>query len=236
MTNDRTGLTDNPEVQAEVIEIETDLEATRTEMSGTLEELGERLDPAHLADQAKDKVKEATVGRLEDAVESAGETAKGVSDMVIETIRRNPVPAAMAGIGLVMLWQNRQDGHSSNGNTSQRLVQGAKQGAARVGDNIGDATDNVVSTAQDVATTVATTAQENAGQLTARVRSIAYESPFVAGIAAIGAGAAVGALLPDTNMERDLVGEPSSDLVRAAGEAASEIGQQASEAVSPASI
>ena len=232
MTNERTGLTDDPVVEAQVVEIETDLEMTRTEMSGTLEEIGERLDPGRLADQAREKVKEATVGRLEDAVESAGETAKGVSDMVIETIRRNPVPAAMAGVGLVMLWQNRQNGPSSAGNTGQRLANGAKQGAAQLGDNLAEARDTAVRTAQDVTANLATTAQQNAGQFSSRLQSVAIESPLVVGIAAIGAGAAVGALLPDTSLERDLVGEPSANLVRAAGEAASDIGEQASEAVS----
>ncbi|HEX6655569.1 MAG TPA: DUF3618 domain-containing protein [Candidatus Limnocylindria bacterium] len=236
MTSERTGLTDDLEVQAEVIEIEADLETTRTEMSGTLEEIGERLDPAHLADQAKDKVKEATVGRVEEAIETAGETAKGVSEMVIETIRRNPIPAAMAGVGLMMLWQNRQDGQVPYGNRSERLVQDAKRGAAQLGENVGDAADSAVRTAQDMAANVATTAQQNAGQIGASLRRVAYDSPLVVGIAALGAGAAVGALVPDTSLERDLVGEPSSNLVRAAGEAVSDIGRETSEAVSGSSV
>ena len=57
----------------------------------------DRLEPAHLVEQAKENVREATIGRVE-------ETAKGVSDMVMETIKRNPIPAALAGAGLALLW------------------------------------------------------------------------------------------------------------------------------------
>ena len=74
--------------QAEVAEIRADIEETRLEMGGTLNELGDRLEPAHLVQQAKENVREATIGRVE-------ETAKGISDMVMETIKRNPIPAAL---------------------------------------------------------------------------------------------------------------------------------------------
>ena len=98
--------------QAEVAEIRAEIEETRLEMGGTLNELGGRLEPAHLVEQAKENVREATIGRVE-------ETAKGVSDMVMETIKRNPIPAALAGAGLALLWVNRSQG-SQAGNTSYR--------------------------------------------------------------------------------------------------------------------
>ena len=87
---------------AETQEIRADIEETRVEMGGTLRELGDRLDPGNLMNQAKENVREATIGRVE-------ETAKGMSEMVMETIRRNPVPAAMAGAGLALLWMNRSN-------------------------------------------------------------------------------------------------------------------------------
>ena len=98
---DAGSLTD--EERAEAIEIRADIEETREEMGGTLQELGDRLEPGHLVQQAKDNVRDATIGRVE-------ETAKGVSDVVLETIKNNPIPAAMAGAGLALLWMNRSDG------------------------------------------------------------------------------------------------------------------------------
>ena len=92
------------EEQADAAEIRAEIEQTREEMGGTLNELGDRLEPGHLMDQAKENVRDATIGRVE-------ETARGMSDMVMDTIKRNPVPAAMAGAGLALLWMNRSNGH-----------------------------------------------------------------------------------------------------------------------------
>ena len=99
---DAGSLTD--EEQADAAEIRAEIEQTREEMGGTLNELGDRLEPGHLMDQAKENVRDATIGRVE-------ETARGMSDMVMDTIKRNPVPAAMAGAGLALLWMNRSNGH-----------------------------------------------------------------------------------------------------------------------------
>ena len=128
-------------------EIRVEIAQTRTEMSGTIDAIQQRLAPEVLTEQAKDiardatdqaktaaqeilqdavrEVKEAakevtehavhevkdaardvtagakdaawdaTVGRAEDAVSSAGETAKGMSSLVIDTIKQNPIPAAL---------------------------------------------------------------------------------------------------------------------------------------------
>jgi hypothetical protein len=116
--NDLATMSDGDESDAEeieVAEIRADIEETRLEMGGTLNELGERLDPGNLMNEAKENVREATIGRVE-------ETAKGMSDMVMETIKRNPIPAAMAGAGLAMLWMNKSEG---NGNGS-RMQSGSR--------------------------------------------------------------------------------------------------------------
>jgi ElaB/YqjD/DUF883 family membrane-anchored ribosome-binding protein len=89
------------------------IEETRAEMSETIDAIKEKLSPDHLVQQAK----EATVGRAQEAMHSAvdtareamysaGDTAKGASMTMMETIRQNPMPAAMAGIGLGWLYMN----------------------------------------------------------------------------------------------------------------------------------
>ena len=98
MTTERTGdirtgedidnvsarsLTDDE--QAQTAEIRAEIEEARVEMGGTLNELGDRLEPSHLMQQAKENVRDATIGRVE-------ETARGTTDMVMETIKRNPDP------------------------------------------------------------------------------------------------------------------------------------------------
>ena len=111
-----TAVTNPDEAQTEIL---GEIDETRREMAGTLNELGDRLAPGHLVDQAKENVREATIGRLED-------TARGMSDMVFETIKRNPIPTAMAGVGLAMLWRNR-----SQETQRQPLQRGPASGACR---------------------------------------------------------------------------------------------------------
>jgi ElaB/YqjD/DUF883 family membrane-anchored ribosome-binding protein len=112
---------DAPEVEALVVEIE----ATRSEMAGTVEELGDRLDPATIADRAKDRVREATIGTIEtkvndmttaasDLASDAGRTAQEAGSGLIETIKANPVPAAMAGLGIGWLIMNRRSGQRAS--------------------------------------------------------------------------------------------------------------------------
>ncbi|HEX5579426.1 MAG TPA: DUF3618 domain-containing protein, partial [Candidatus Limnocylindria bacterium] len=160
------------ETQAEIL---GEIDETRREMGSTLNELGDRLTLAHLVDQAKDNVREATIGRLED-------TTRGLSEMVFETIKRNPIPTAMAGVGLAMLWRNRSQ--QTNGDrlhpnaypgmpstsyfNSQGQDLGSKVGdaAARVGDaasTVGDGVGGAVSSLADGAQQATGEIAERAG-------------------------------------------------------------------------
>jgi ElaB/YqjD/DUF883 family membrane-anchored ribosome-binding protein len=222
----RTDETDPDEVdamsdddQAEVAEIRAEIEETRQEMGGTLNELGDRLEPSHLVEQAKENVREATIGRVE-------ETAKGVSDMVMDTIRRNPIPAAMAGAGLALLWANR-----SPGGTQGQLRSGygyqsrpssmyapagegdgigskAKEAASTVGGAVGSAAEG----AQQVTGEVIDRAGETAQQVGWKLDSFMQANPLAMGAIAIGAGALVGSIVPETPKEREVLGDASRQV------------------------
>jgi hypothetical protein len=208
--------------QAEVTEIRADIEETRLEMGGTLNELGDRLEPSHLVDQAKENVREATIGRVE-------ETAKGISDMVMETIKRNPIPAALAGAGLAMLWKNRSQGTQGNasygtgygyqsrsGATYQRDGEGmgSKVGdaASTVGQNVGGAVGSVAEGAQQVGGEVVERAGATAQQVGWKLDSFMQANPLAVGAIAIGAGALVGSIVPETSQEQDMLGDASRQI------------------------
>src|ERR671917_2654521 len=73
------------EAEVERVEIErtrAEIERTRADMGETVDAIQQRLSPENLKEQAKDRVRETTVGRA------------------METIRENPLPAALTGIGL----------------------------------------------------------------------------------------------------------------------------------------
>jgi hypothetical protein len=110
---------DEIEQTEDTAEIRAEIEETRAEMSGTIEAIQERLNPEHLKEQVKDQVREqfqevkatvreATIGKAEDMVRNAGETLDEARYGLMETIRQNPIPAALVGIGLGWLFMNRQ--------------------------------------------------------------------------------------------------------------------------------
>lgn len=88
-------------------EIRDEIEQTRAEMSRTVDAIQERLSPAHITEQVKESVREASIGRAEEMITMASDTARGAGSTFMEAIRRNPIAAAMAGIGLAWLYYNR---------------------------------------------------------------------------------------------------------------------------------
>lgn len=223
------------EERAEAADIRADIEETREEMGGTLNELGDRLDPGQLVQQAKDNVHDATIGRVE-------ETAKGMSDMVMETIKRNPIPAAMAGAGLALLWMNRSNGNGASRSGDYRAYGSAGQygyrgdygygrsdrGGPDIGDKVGDVAGNIgdrvggaAGTVRDGAEEAVGTIAQGAGQAVDevgwRVDRFMQASPLAVGAIAIGAGVLAGTLVPETEPERQVLGDASrqvADTVR----------------------
>ena len=112
--------TDDPEVEALV----GDIVETREEMTVTVEEIGDRLDPRNIVAGAKDTVREATIGKVEDMantagamVSDAGDTVREAGSGIVDTITKNPIPAAMVGLGLGWLaLSSRSSGKSHEKN------------------------------------------------------------------------------------------------------------------------
>ncbi|HEX8228461.1 MAG TPA: DUF3618 domain-containing protein [Chloroflexia bacterium] len=109
--------------------IRAGIEQTRAEMSNTINAIQDKLNPQVLMDQAKDtlqdaasniintakdSVREATVGRVEDMVSNVTDTAKDTGGNFVQMVKDNPIPAALVGLGLGWLF-TRNSGSSSNG-------------------------------------------------------------------------------------------------------------------------
>jgi uncharacterized protein YjbJ (UPF0337 family) len=102
-----------------------EIDETRAEMSDTIEAIQERLNPDRVGEQvervaeqvkeqirdsvqeltteAKAAIREATVGRVEHMIGEARESVNDLRYGIVERVRANPVPAALAGIGLAWL-------------------------------------------------------------------------------------------------------------------------------------
>jgi hypothetical protein len=201
----------------EANEIRAEIAQTRIDMGGTLNELGDRLEPGNLVNQAKENMYDATVGRVE-------ETAKGMSDMVIETIKRNPIPAAIAGAGLAMLWANRSNGtrtHEVSGynQSGYRNVNGTDQGGPDLGakardaaSTVGDAASTVGQNVYGAVGNVAEGAGQAVGEVGFRLDRFMKASPLAMAAIAAGAGAVVGAVLPETKQEQQVLGDVSRQV------------------------
>jgi ElaB/YqjD/DUF883 family membrane-anchored ribosome-binding protein len=106
---------DSPEV------LRVDIEQTRVEMSGTIDAIQEKLNPDRLKEQVtdavqeqvetvKENIREATVGRAEQMVSNVGDTAQRAGSGFMETVKQNPIPAALAALGIGWLWMKRSGG------------------------------------------------------------------------------------------------------------------------------
>jgi hypothetical protein len=104
----------------QVDELRADIAQTRADMSETIDELQDRLNPSHLKAQLKDQVREqyeyaketvrgATIGKVENMVERFGDSVYETRRTITDTITANPLPSALIGIGLAWLWMNRQN-------------------------------------------------------------------------------------------------------------------------------
>ena len=117
---------------ADVDAARADVEQTRCQIGGTLDAIREKLDPPTLMEQAKatvldtadqladkardtvqditgqakDAVHDATVGRAQHAIGGAVHSAQHTGETIMDTVRENPIPMALIGLGIGMLYMN----------------------------------------------------------------------------------------------------------------------------------
>lgn len=102
---------------------------TRERVGDTLEQIGERLNPHHIAEQVKENVRDATIGRVENMARSAAGRVNVTRSTLMDTVRENPIPAALVGIGLGWLFLNRQSSPEA------KLRSGHFGGSSQFGDS-----------------------------------------------------------------------------------------------------
>ena len=95
-----------------------EIEATRARMGDTLEELSTRLNPSRLKQQAKDRVHDATIGRVQTMAHTTVNKAASAGQRVTTAIRENPIPAALIAAGISWLVVSSRRGSSSPSDSS----------------------------------------------------------------------------------------------------------------------
>ena len=181
-------------------EIRADIERTRERLGDTVEALGAQLNPSHLKQRVKDSVHEATIGRVKNMASNARDKAEESGRGLLETLRDNPIPAAMIAGGIGWLLFNKRKtsverslaaevdydyrGASRGGSITtgaesidyaREFPQVEQEGVAqRVASSARDAGEKVASTARDAGGKVASTARTVGEKVSSSASSVAH--------------------------------------------------------------
>jgi len=175
--------------------IRREIAETRDEMSETVDAIQEKLAPDVLVEQAKaamsdvteravqeakeraqeairevtemakETVREATVGKAENMIGSATDSARDTGESILETIRANPIPAAIAAVSLGWLFNKRsRQGYYDQHYFTREYGYDGNRGVTRAaGDMAGKVTDKVGETASQAGEAIGEVANK-AGQ------------------------------------------------------------------------
>jgi len=232
-------------------QIEREIEQTRTRLSRDIDELGNRLSPQNLKEEAKTAIKDAAHG----AVSNVGEQARRTGSRLVEVIRENPLPVIAVGAGVTWLLTQRSRSDFSGDRMARYAYTGPerRQGdgwqsgtgiKGRVGSAVSEAKDSVSEAASGVADRAGELkdrAGEKIGQLggqarvqTRRIKTNlqhqAEENPLAVAIGAAVVGLALGLLLLGTQREDELMGPARDKLVDRAEQTAERVKDAAVEA------
>lgn len=220
--------------EAEAARMRADIAQKRADIGGTLEAIQEKLSPAVLAEQARSAVRQATIGKVENMVQNAESTLVETRDSITSTLRRHPISATFAGIGLAWLWMSRRRDQremrerwserdrrgvaSSVRATAGEVVQRVEHMAERAQESIGDAT----SGAGETVKSLARGAKDRTVRIEHRVEDVYHENPLAVGAVALAAGAALGLAIPITRREDEWMGKARDEVVGKVSEMAQE--------------
>ncbi len=161
------------------------IKETRVQMGQTIEQIQERLSPERLKEQAKETIREATIGKVEEMTNKAEREMKSWRRRITHTVKENPVPAALIGIGIGWLMISDSDNddygseysHSSNVNRyqtpyydpSRRSIRsGSGEGRSWVGEKaqeIREGASSAAESAKEYTSSVAESVQESASDV-----------------------------------------------------------------------
>jgi len=257
--------------------LRVDIAETRAQMSETIDAIEERLRPSSIVANATERVKAATTeraramadsaeGMARDVVDrtrdtardvmnrtrdTAGEVAdrtRDVAGSLIDTIRNNPFPAALIGIGLAWWafsrmqsdktsWdsirgeapQDYFDDDATYNDETDEFDGGFRRGngadSARtdgpgLGRKMADSASSFAHSASDYAGQTGRAISRTGRRASNRVGQIMTDNPLLVGAGALLVGAAFGLAVPETDRENEWMGDARNTFVKRAQRAA----------------
>lgn len=229
-----------------------DIEATRAEMTTTIDAIQDRLDPEMLSEQAKDTarevtdyaireakdaareitehaieqakdavleitgqatsaVREATLGKVETMARTATETAGGWRQSMFDTIKANPMPAALVGLGFGWMLLNRPDNSST---PRSPVFERYSAGAEHAQSTVAQVTDQMQEAGEQVVEQV----QEQASRAQGFLQRQLEENPLLVGAVAVAIGGVLASTVRSTSREDAMLGPTRDRLMGTAKE------------------
>lgn len=156
-------------------QIQRDIERTRAEMGNTLDTIRQKLSPGQMLDEALDYLKGSGLNQF--------------SSNLSETVKHNPIPVSLIGVGIAWLamagprpaytasnWQTNGHGHSKIGEAASSVTAKAGQVMQGVRDRVGEASGRLGDMAHNT--------QERVGEASERLGDMAHSARHHMGEAA----------------------------------------------------
>jgi ElaB/YqjD/DUF883 family membrane-anchored ribosome-binding protein len=100
--------------------IRADIERTRSAMGNRIDDIQERVNPEHMKHQAQDMVRTAVHEGTDAVVGYVREHAPDFGSAIFDVIKRNPVPAALIGVGAGWILYESLSGHAKHNGGNER--------------------------------------------------------------------------------------------------------------------
>jgi hypothetical protein len=233
------------EADARAREIREEIAQTRDDMSETIEAIQDRLKPSTVVATATERVKSATTEKVKQMANTAGDAADRVMhNSFADTVRENPWPVAMIGIGAAWLWmKSRADsGEYGTGryaygddyterdeygieNDWRRRTAPARMTyrSSEYGEDLGyydRSNEEPGSSVGEYVDSVRATARRTSRRTQNGFNRVLRENPLALGAAATIVGVAIGMTLPETDVENEWMGDARDNVVERAKEMA----------------
>jgi len=221
------------------------IQETRSEMDSTLRAIESRLTPGELIDQGLNYLRRSG-GR--EFVENLG-----------TSLKTNPLPATLVGIGLAWLMvaqqtgrtaapASREDADTDNGSITMEsfasAVSTARERVSETAESIGTTADRISASANRARERVSATAdrardawnattastRQQIDRARSQYRHMLREQPLALGFVGVGLGALLAASMPRTRQEDELMGSASDEIKQRIGDVGREQLQKVGEA------
>jgi len=146
----------------------------------------------------------------------------------LDRIKRNPVPAVMAGAGLA--WLAFANGRESDDRYGARWSSAEQRWSGDEGEGIAGVTRDLTSRAQEMASGAGTAISRRTRRTQNQLQRLMRENPLLVGAAAVVVGAAVGMALPETEKENEWLGDARDSVVDRAQDLARDAASKVREA------